>query len=103
MKIIFDKELSFDYKENSIGIEDNNVRLFLSIGRMDNITPRKLIKFINETSSVEAYEIGDIDILNKFTFINVPERVASIILKKSNGKKLQSRRVSVELAKSKKN
>lgn len=103
MKIIFDKELSFDYKENSIGIEDTNVRLFFSIGRMDNITPRKLIKFITETSSVEAYEIGDIDILNKFTFINVPERVASIILKKSNGKKLQSRRVSVELAKSKKN
>lgn len=103
MKIIFDKELSFDYKENSIGIEDNNVRLFLSIGRMDNITPRKLIKFISETASVEAYEIGDIDILNKFTFINVPERIASVILKKSNGKKLQSRRVSVELAKSKKN
>ncbi|OAA84877.1 DEAD/DEAH box helicase [Clostridium ljungdahlii] len=102
MKIIFDKELSFDYKENSLTVDEKDVRLFLSIGRMDNLTPRKLLKFISETSSVEAYEIGDIDILNKFTFINVPERVSSIILKKTNGKKLQGRRVSVEVAKSKK-
>ncbi|MHC6180807.1 DEAD/DEAH box helicase [Clostridium sp. JNZ X4-2] len=102
MKIIFEKELSFNYKENSISTEDENIRLFFSIGRMDNITPRKLLKFITETSSVEAYEIGDIDILNKFTFINIPERFGNIILKKSNGKRLQGRRVSVELAKSKK-
>ena len=102
MKIIFDKELSFDYKENSLTVDEKDVRLFLSIGRMDNLTPRKLLKFISETSSVEAYEIGDIDILNKFTFINVPERISSIILKKTNGKKLQGRRVSVEVAKSKK-
>jgi ATP-dependent RNA helicase DeaD len=102
MKIIFDKELSFNYKENSINVEEENMRLFFSIGRMDSITPRKLLKFITETSSIEAYEIGDIDILNKFTFISVPERVGNVILKKSNGKRLQGRRVSVELAKSKK-
>ncbi|MEY8001450.1 DEAD/DEAH box helicase [Clostridium sp. Mt-5] len=102
MKIIFEKELSFNYKENSISTEEENIRLFFSIGRMDNITPRKLLKFITETSSVETYEIGDIDILNKFTFISIPERVGNIILKKSNGKRLQGRRVSVELAKSKK-
>ncbi|AND85789.1 DEAD/DEAH box helicase [Clostridium tyrobutyricum] len=103
MKIVFDNEISFDYKENSINKNiDEEIRLFLSIGRMDNITPRKLIKFITETSSVEAHEIGDIDILNKFTFINVSESIASIILKKTNGKKFQGRRVSVEVAKSKK-
>jgi ATP-dependent RNA helicase DeaD len=103
MKIVFDNEISFDYKENSIDRDvDKEIRLFLSIGRLDNLTPRKLIKFINETSSVEAHEIGDIDILNKFTFINAPESVASIILKRTNGKKFQGRRVSVEIAKSKK-
>lgn len=103
MKMVFDNEISFDYKKNSIDTNiDEETRLFLSIGRIDNLTPRKLIKFINETSSVETHEIGDIDILNKFTFINVPESVASIILKKTNGKKFQGRRVSVEIAKSKK-
>ncbi|MCH3963190.1 MAG: DEAD/DEAH box helicase [Clostridium sp.] len=102
MKMVFDSELSFDYKENSISKNvDENVRLFLSIGRMDKITPRKLIKFLGETSSVEAHEIGDIDILNKFTFINVPESISSVILKKTNGKKFQGRRVSVEIAKNK--
>ncbi|MEY8764402.1 MULTISPECIES: DEAD/DEAH box helicase [Clostridium] len=102
IKITFDKELSFNYKENSINAEEENMRLFFSIGRMDNVTPRKLLKFITQTSSIEAYEIGDIDILNKFTFISVPERVGNVILKKSNGKKFQGRRVSVELAKNKK-
>ncbi|MBP2033657.1 ATP-dependent RNA helicase DeaD [Clostridium algifaecis] len=103
MKMLFENEISFDYKENSLNTNvDQEIRLFLSIGRLDNITPRKLIKFIHETSSIEAHEIGDIDILNKFTFINVSESVASVILKKTNGKKFQGRRVSVEVAKSKK-
>lgn len=104
MKMLFDNEISFDYKENSIDRDiDEETRLFLSIGRMDNLTPRKLIKFIHETASVETHEIGDIDILNKFTFVNVTESIASVILKRTNGKKFQGRRVSVQIAKGKKN
>lgn len=100
MKMLFNKELSYDYTETPAQSNVQN-RLFLSVGRIDNINPKKLLEFITETSDIDANEIGDIDILNKFTFINVPERLVDILLKKSSGKKLNGRRVNIEVAKSK--
>jgi ATP-dependent RNA helicase DeaD len=100
MKMIFDKELSFDYTENSIA-QESDVRLFLSIGRIDKVTPRVLIEFLRNSSGIGTNEIGDIDVLNNFTFVNVPERVVDIILKKSSGKRLLNKRVNIEIAKSK--
>jgi ATP-dependent RNA helicase DeaD len=101
MKMNFDNEISFDYTENSIGNE-NSVRLFFTIGRMDKINPKDLLEFLKETAHVNAAEIGDIDILDKFTFINVPEEFVNSILSKSAGKKLHGRKVNIEVAKNKK-
>ena len=100
MKMLFNKELSYNYTEHPT---HSNVqsRLFLSVGRIDNINSKKLLEFLNETADIDANEIGDIDILNKFTFINVPERLVDILLNKSSGKKLNGRRVNIEVAKSK--
>lgn len=100
MKMVFEKETSYDYKENSLGRE-SATRLFLSIGRIDNINPKKLLDFFRETAEIDTRDIGDIDIMTKFTFINVPEKFVDIILKRSSGKKLNGRRVNIEIAKSK--
>jgi ATP-dependent RNA helicase DeaD len=45
MNIIYNKEVSFDYTENSIQATSSNVRLFLTVGRMDNINPKILLQF----------------------------------------------------------
>ncbi|MBC2579783.1 DEAD/DEAH box helicase [Clostridium sp. DJ247] len=102
MKITFDKQISFDYTENSISSEDN-VRLFFSVGRKDKLNPKTLLKFLDESSDIDTREVGDIDILENFTFINIPERLVDVIMKKSSGKRLLGRKVNVEIAKSKKN
>ena len=104
MKMIFEKELSYDYTENSIRTEGGggNVRLFLSVGRIDRITPGSLLKFIETTADINANEIGDIDIFDKFTFIDVPERLVNPIMNTCIGKRLQGRRLNIEIAKSKK-
>lgn len=101
MKMLFEKELSFDYTENSIK-SDENVRLFLSVGRIDRITPKSLLTFIANTSNVNAGEIGDIDIFDKFTFVDVPERFVNPIMKDCIGKRVNGRRLNIEIAKSKK-
>ena len=101
MKMLFNKELNYNYTAESNPNHSNvQSRLFLSVGRIDNINPKKLLEFLNETADIDANEIGDIDILNKFTFINVPERLVDILLNKSSGKKLNGRRVNIEVAKS---
>ncbi len=100
MKMIFDKEMVFQYDENSMELKSNS-RLFFSIGRMDNITPKRLLQFIQETAQIDVSEIGDIDILEKFTFMDVPSDLTEIIMKKSSGKRLNRRKVNIEIAQNK--
>lgn len=102
MKMMFEKELSFDYTDNSIK-SNENVRLFLSVGRIDRINPKTLLTFISTTSNINPNEIGDIDIFDKFTFIDIPERLVNPIMKDCVGKRLQGRRLNIEIAKSKNN
>ncbi|PJI10369.1 MULTISPECIES: DEAD/DEAH box helicase [Clostridium] len=102
VKMIFDKEMNFDYKENELNTTDENVRLFFSVGRKDKLSVKKLLEFIDDTAGVSGNEVGDIDILDKFTFVDVPEKLKDVIIKSSNGKKINGRRVNIEVAKSRK-
>jgi ATP-dependent RNA helicase DeaD len=100
MKMYFNRELSFEYKDNQLG-SGEKVRLFLSIGRIDKVEPKKLLKFIGDSTDLEVQEIGDIDILDKFTFIDVPEKFVDTIMKKVTGTRFNGRRVNIEIAKGK--
>jgi ATP-dependent RNA helicase DeaD len=99
IKIIFDKEVNYNYADDSVGTADN-VRLFLSIGRMDEVMTKDIISFLCETANLNKTELGRIDILDKFSFIDVPENLVDAILSNSSGKKLNKRKVNIEVAKS---
>lgn len=105
IKMMFDKELSFDYNQNVLESSNSSnhstTRLFMSIGRMDKITPKILAEFLSETSGIDKNDVGDIDILEKFSFVNLPERCVDMVLKKSSGDRLNGRRVNIEIASSK--
>ncbi|SQB89879.1 RNA helicase [Clostridium tetanomorphum] len=100
MKMNFEDKLSYEYTENSIS-SCSSVRLFLTIGRMDKINPKKLLEFLDDTANVSSSSIGNIDILEKFSFINVDEDVVSKILNNINGKKFNGRKIKVEIANNK--
>jgi ATP-dependent RNA helicase DeaD len=102
MNIVYNKEVSFDYTENSIGTTSTNIRLFITVGRMDRLNPKMLLQFLNETAKVDREDIGDIDILEKFTFVDVSERVVDTILKRCTGRKLCGRKVNIEISKPRK-
>lgn len=99
MKILYDKEVSFDYTENSIGAVTSFVRLFTPVGRKDKVNPKQLVEFLENTAHVSKEDIGDIDIFEKFTFINVLEPVAESIFKKSSGKNFCGRRFKIAVSK----
>ncbi|HEY5561460.1 MAG TPA: DEAD/DEAH box helicase [Clostridiaceae bacterium] len=102
IKIVYDKEISFEYKENSIGVDTKYIRLFLTVGRIDKLNPKSLLEFFSLNAGVNKESIGDIDILEKFTFIDVLEEGANTILKKCTGKKINGRKVNIEISKGKK-
>ncbi|MDV3428853.1 MAG: DEAD/DEAH box helicase [Bacillota bacterium] len=98
MKMLYDKEISYDYTENSISSESKQVRLFLTAGRMDKLNPKILLEFLVDTAGISKEEVGNIDILEKFTFIDVSESAAEAIINKSSGKKFGSRKLKVEMS-----
>jgi ATP-dependent RNA helicase DeaD len=101
MHMLYSKEVSFDYTENKIGPVSSYTRLFLTIGRMDKINPKQLLQFLNK-AGVNKEDIGDIDILEKFSFVDVSESAVKPIIKQCSGKKLGGRRVEIEVSKPKK-
>ena len=56
-------------------------RLFVSLGSKDGITPRKLIKLIQNESQVPAGRIFDITVKDSFSFLTVPFDDAEKIIK----------------------
>jgi ATP-dependent RNA helicase DeaD len=101
MNMVYTKEVSYEYTENQISSASTYTRLFLTIGRMDNINPKQLLQFLNK-AGVNKEDIGDIDILEKFSFVNVVESAVQPILKKCAGQKIGKRRVDIEISKPKK-
>lgn len=68
-----------------------NERLMIALGRMDQITPRKLVDFIQQNTGVPGKFIDDVRITDKCSYINVTSEDADKILtrlnKKSKGKR----------------
>mgnify|MGYP000984403854 CR=1 FL=1 len=98
ISMVLEKELGSNYAENSIDSSSSYVRLFLSIGRMDKINPKALLQFFSDQADTDKEDIGDIDIMEKFTFVNATEEAAKAIIKHCSGKRLMSRRVNIEIS-----
>ncbi|MCK6467979.1 MAG: DEAD/DEAH box helicase [Candidatus Brocadia sinica] len=77
------RDVSIDRKGTS--------RLFVGLGKIDGMTPKKLADFIKQQAKVYREKIKDIQIFDKFSFITVPFEEAEIILnifkKKKGGKR----------------
>ncbi|MGM9972761.1 MAG: DEAD/DEAH box helicase [Clostridiaceae bacterium] len=102
MQMVYSKEISYEYTENSLGTDNNYVRLFLTVGRMDKVNAKSILQFFNDTANVSKDLVGDIDIMEKFSFVDVSEKALDMILKKSSGKKMGNRKVKIEVSNGKK-
>lgn len=98
MQMLYKEELSFDYKVNMLETPKKFVRLFITVGSMDKLTTRKLIDFILTNTKLKAESIGTIDILTKFSFVDVISGVEDEIMEKCNGLKLSGRKAKFEVA-----
>lgn len=98
MNIVYGKEISFDYTEDRIGGESSYVRLFLTVGRMDRVNPKEMLRFFGDNADVHKEAIGNIDILEKFSFVDVAEGAVNSLIKNCSGKKLCGRKLKIEVS-----
>ena len=76
-------------------------RLFISAGSKNRMNPGRLIGMINEGLDSSAAEIGRIEILNNFSFVEVENNHAAAVIKALNGNTFDGNRLQVEISKEK--
>ncbi|PJI27434.1 DEAD/DEAH box helicase [Prevotella intermedia] len=67
-------------------------RLFINLGKDDGFYPGEVMQFINKNVHGRQ-EVGHIDLLGKFSYIEVPEKDANKVMKALNGTTYQKREV----------
>ncbi|MCF8316574.1 MAG: DEAD/DEAH box helicase [Ignavibacteriales bacterium] len=73
-------------------------RMFINLGSMDDVKPGTLMELIAKYTGKKDIEIGAIDIMTKFSFIEVDPNFAEIIIKSMAGKSFKKRRLDIEVA-----
>jgi ATP-dependent RNA helicase DeaD len=89
-----------EYKlaERSIGPAIGFTRLFLNLGKTDDLNPARLIGLINDYTGVRNISIGAIEILKNFSFFEIDSEHTGLVLKSFGKKMYKNRKVSVEIA-----
>ncbi len=82
------------------GDERQMTRLFISIGRRARVNKEGVRSFIQETAGISEDDIGRIDLLHNFAFVEVRKAVASKVIEKMHETMFRGREISVEQAKS---
>ena len=83
-------------------VKDGRARLFINIGKNHNITTGDLIREIVKKSGLDGKSIGKIDIHSTYSFFEIPEQFAELVLHSFDKAKIRGLNVVVEPAKKRK-
>ncbi|WKK66994.1 DEAD/DEAH box helicase [Lutimonas zeaxanthinifaciens] len=77
--------------------DESLTRFYINQGKMDNLTPARLIGLINECLRKRDVEIGQIEILKSFSFFEIDRDFTQDVLEKMNDAEFNNRSVIVEV------
>jgi ATP-dependent RNA helicase DeaD len=80
------------------GAKKGMVKLFINVGRNNQIQPRHIIQGISAHTGLPVKAIGSINIHDRFTFAEVPHEYATEVLTSMRNCELNGRRINVERA-----
>lgn len=109
LKVIFNKEIGSDLKRELGAVEQrrerkaskNATRVFLTIGSIDKVKKGSLLDFIKLETNMDKAKFNNIEVLNKFTFVDVDNDIVDNFIKKIANTKFGDRIVRAEKAKKK--
>jgi len=79
--------------------DENMVRMFVNIGFDEKISPSNIVGAFAGESGIPGNVLGQIQIENKHTYVDVPKEYANVVLEKMSGAQIKGKRVLVEIAK----
>ena len=83
--------------ERSRTAEAGYTRLFINLGKKDGINPKVFMGFINRVAQGQRIDLGRIDLMQNFSFFEVPEEQTKAVLNVLNGTDFDGRKVNVEI------
>ena len=83
--------------ERSRTAEPGYTRLFINLGKKDGINPKVFMGFINRVAQGAHIDLGRIDLMQNFSFFEVPEQQTKKVLNVLNGTDFDGRKVNVEV------
>ena len=92
------KDHGSDREKTSRKAEKGYTRLFLNLGKTDGFYANQIIELINRNLKKERIEIGRIDLMQNFSFFEIAEAQAPMVIKVLNKTTANGRRVIVEVA-----
>lgn len=92
------KSRGSDRQKNARKAEEGYERLFLNMGKTDGFYANQIIELINRNLKKERIQIGRIDLMQNFSFFEVAEEQAPMVIKALNKASVNGRKVSVEVA-----
>ena len=107
LKMAVDREIGSNLQQTVKISEDTNTkrprdgktRVFITIGKKDNLKKGSLLDFIKEETSIDKDCFKNIEVLSTFTFIDVDDSVVDNFMKKIHNKKFNGRTIRIEKAK----
>lgn len=92
-------KLSHTYEEfGDTGAESGMVRLFINLGKKQNVRPGDILGAIAGETGMPGKLIGTIDMYDKYTFVEVPKEYASEVIQVMKSAKIKGKSINIEPA-----
>jgi ATP-dependent RNA helicase DeaD len=86
-------------KTDYTGRKEGFVRLFMTIGKRDRINVGDIVKSISAEAGIPVRKIGNIALLDKYSFVEVPANLADKVILAINDSIMKGRKVRIQHAK----
>ncbi|MCI5994897.1 MAG: DEAD/DEAH box helicase [Blautia sp.] len=93
-----DTEQQDEFEFGDTGAEEGMVRLFINIGKKQNVRPGDVLGAIAGESGMPGRLVGCIDMYDKYTFVEVPKDRARDVLRAMEHSKIKGKSINIEPA-----
>jgi len=80
--------------------KSKKTRFFINLGKKDNVTPYEIVELISKNTDIKPKTIGDIDIYDKFSFVEIYTDSEKLLLDKIDGLRYKRKKIGFEIANS---
>lgn len=91
-------EAGATFEFGDTGAEEGMVRLFINIGKKQNVKPGDILGAIAGESGMPGKLVGAIDMYDKYTFVEVPREYGKEVLMAMGNSKIKGKSINIEPA-----